>query len=47
MPGGETLQGFHPDIVPESTIEMHEVLSQAQKDKQLGSDSHPAFTYRG
>ena len=47
VPGGETLQGFHPDIVPESTIEMHEVLPQAQKDKQLGSDTHPAFTYRG
>ncbi|MBB5188724.1 anaerobic selenocysteine-containing dehydrogenase [Zhongshania antarctica] len=45
--GGETLQGFHPDVVPESTIEMHEVLSEAQKAKQLGSDTHPAFTYRG
>jgi len=47
VPGGETLQGFNPDIVPESTIEMHEVLSDEQKAKQLGSDSHPAFTYRG
>lgn len=47
VPGGETLQGFHPNIVPESTIEMHELLSQEQKDKQLGSKTHPAFTYRG
>lgn len=45
--GGETLQGFNPDIVPESTIEMHEVLPEEQKNKQLGSDTHPAFTYRG
>jgi anaerobic selenocysteine-containing dehydrogenase len=45
--GGETLQGFNPDIVSESTIEMHEVLSEEQKAKQLGSDTHPAFTYRG
>lgn len=45
--GGETLQGFNPMIVPESDIEMHEVLSESQKAKQLGSDSHPAFTYRG
>ncbi len=47
VPGGELLQGFNPDVVPESTIEMHEVLPEAQKAKQLGSDTHPAFTYRG
>lgn len=47
VPGGEALQGFHPSIVPESDIEMHEVLSEAQKAKQLGADRHPAFTYRG
>ncbi|MEM8490079.1 MAG: molybdopterin-dependent oxidoreductase [Pseudomonadota bacterium] len=47
IPGGEALQGFHPDIIPESSIEMHEALSQEQKAKQLGSDTHPAFTYRG
>ena len=47
VPGGETLQGFNPDIVNESTIEMHEVLSDEQKAKQLGSQEHPAFTYRG
>lgn len=45
--GGETLQGFNPDIIPESTIEMHEALPEAQKLKQLGSEKHPAFTYRG
>ncbi|MEM6484610.1 MAG: molybdopterin-dependent oxidoreductase [Pseudomonadota bacterium] len=47
IPGGEALQGFHPDIIPESSIEMHEVLPPEQKAKQLGSDTHPAFTYRG
>ena len=47
VPGGELLQGFHPDIIPESEIEMHHVLSEAQKMKQLGNQDHPAFTYRG
>lgn len=47
IPGGETLHGFHPDIVPESDIEMHEELSLQQQDKQLGNDTHPLFTYRG
>jgi anaerobic selenocysteine-containing dehydrogenase len=47
VPGGESLQGFNPDIVPESTIEAHEVLPEAQKAKQLGATTHPAFTYRG
>ncbi|SEQ38170.1 Anaerobic selenocysteine-containing dehydrogenase [Solimonas aquatica] len=47
VPGGEALMGFHPDIVPESAVEMHEVLPEAQKAKQLGADQHPVFTYRG
>ncbi len=47
VPGGEALQGFNPDVVSESEIEAHEVLPEAQKAKQLGSDTHPAFTYRG
>src|SRR4029077_7600086 len=45
--GGETLQGFNPMIVPESEIEAHHVLADGQKAKQLGSDTHPVFTYRG
>lgn len=47
VPGGEMLQGFNPDIINESAIEMHHVLPDEQKAKQLGSDKHPAFTYRG
>jgi anaerobic selenocysteine-containing dehydrogenase len=47
VPGGEILHGLHPTIVSESELELHEVLSDRQKAKQLGSDSHPAFTYRG
>ena len=47
VPGGETLQGFPSGIINESEIEMHHVLSDEQKAKQLGSDQHPAFTYRG
>lgn len=47
VPGGEALMGFHPKIVSESEIEMHEALPESQKAKQLGSDQHPVFTYRG
>ena len=47
VPGGELLQGFNPDVIPESEIEMHQILPQAQKLKQLGNQDHPAFTYRG
>lgn len=46
VPGGELLHGFHPDIVSESELEMHEALPAAQQAKQLGADAHPAFTYR-
>jgi len=46
VPGGEGLQGFNPKVINESAIEMHHVLSDEQKAKQLGSDQHPAFTYR-
>ena len=45
--GGETLQGVNPDITPEWEVEAHPVLSESQKLKQLGSDEHPVFTYRG
>ena len=47
IPGGETLQGFPVDVINESEIESHHVLSDEQKAKQLGSDKYPAFTYRG
>lgn len=46
-PGGDLFMSFHPDLVSESEIESHHVLPQSQKDKQLGSDKHPVFTYRG
>ncbi len=45
--GGERLHGFNPDVVSESELELHELLPQGQKDKQLGADEHPVFTYRG
>ena len=47
VPGGEVLMGFNPSVVQDSQIELHEVLPQEQKEKQLGSDTHPAFSYRG
>ncbi|MEM9035767.1 MAG: molybdopterin-dependent oxidoreductase [Actinomycetota bacterium] len=46
VPGGEILAGFNPDFVSESVLGMHEALSQEQRDKQLGADKHPAYTYR-
>lgn len=46
VPGGELLHGFHPQIINESELELHEVLPQSQKDKQLGAEEHPAFTYK-
>ena len=47
VPGGELLHGFHPDIIHESELELHDALPEAQRAKQLGADKHPAFTYRG
>ncbi|MDJ0847809.1 MAG: molybdopterin-dependent oxidoreductase [Myxococcota bacterium] len=47
VPGGEVLHGFNPAVVSESELELHSALSQEQRDKQLGGDTHPAFTYRG
>lgn len=44
--GGETLGGFNPDIIPESELALHDVLSDEQKAKQLGYEKHPAYTYR-
>ncbi|MEM7019376.1 MAG: molybdopterin dinucleotide binding domain-containing protein, partial [Pseudomonadota bacterium] len=44
--GGETFGGFNPNYIPESKLGMHEQLSQEQRNKQLGSDLHPAYTYR-
>ena len=46
-PGGDVFFEFHPDVVNESTLEAHEVLSDEQKAKQLGAKDHPVFTYRG
>ncbi len=45
IPGGEVMHGFHPDIITESELERHDILSDEQKGKQLGADKHPVFTY--
>ncbi|MGY4177678.1 anaerobic selenocysteine-containing dehydrogenase [Bradyrhizobium sp. USDA 4518] len=47
VPGGEILHGYHPTVINDSELELHEVLSERQKMKQLGADTFPAFTYRG
>ena len=44
--GGETLGGFNESYIPESEIALHEELSLEQKEKQLGYDDHPVYTYR-
>lgn len=44
--GGETLGGFSQAYIPESEIALHERLPMEQKEKQLGYEDHPAFTYR-
>lgn len=45
-PGGEIMFGFNPDYRSETEMGFHEAISQEQKDKQLGSDQTPAFTYK-
>ena len=44
--GGETLGGFNPDYISESELALHERLPLEQKQKQLGYDQYPVFTYR-
>ncbi|MEM7218662.1 MAG: molybdopterin-dependent oxidoreductase [Pseudomonadota bacterium] len=44
--GGETLGGFNPNYISESELGLHERLPLEQKEKQLGFDDYPAFTYR-
>ena len=46
VPGGELMGGFNPNYISESQLAMHEMLAPQQKAKQLGADTHPAYTYR-
>jgi anaerobic selenocysteine-containing dehydrogenase len=45
--GGDTFVGFNPAVRSDSEIEAHEVLPEEQKQKQLGVDHTPVYTYRG
>ncbi|WP_445776123.1 molybdopterin-containing oxidoreductase family protein [Shewanella sp.] len=45
-PGGEMLMGSHSEVIPESQLELTELLPEAQKKKQLGYDKHPVFTFK-
>lgn len=45
--GGDTFVGFSPAVRSDSEIEMHHILPDEQKAKQLGSQEFPVFTYRG
>lgn len=47
VPGGDVFHPFNADVIPETDLELHDALSEEQKAKQLGSDKHPVFTYRG
>lgn len=46
VPGGETMQGFNPDIISESELEMHHLLKDEKKVRQLGAGKHPVFTHK-
>lgn len=45
--GGEMFVGFNPNMLSDTEVEMHHMLSPEQQAKQLGSAEHPVFTYRG
>ena len=45
--GGDRFIGFNPSVRSTSEIERHDLLSEKQKSKQLGSQEFPVFTYRG
>jgi len=47
VPGGDVFTGHMPGMLSECDLELHDALPEAQKAKQLGTDTHPAFTYRG
>lgn len=45
--GGEPFVGFNPGVRSDTELELHHLLSDEQKAKQLGADEFPVFTYRG
>ena len=44
--GGEPLGGFNQGYISESEIALHEELPLEHKQKQLGFEDHPVYTYR-
>jgi anaerobic selenocysteine-containing dehydrogenase len=44
--GGEALTGLHPGWRTEAELQLHDRLSPEQRAKQLGYNTHPAYTYR-
>ncbi|UDY35147.1 molybdopterin-containing oxidoreductase family protein [Dermatobacter hominis] len=44
--GGEQLLAPHPGWVPEAELQLHDAITPEQRAKQLGYDTHPAYTYR-
>ena len=46
VPGGEMIMGSHSDLIPESRLELTELLPEEQRQKQLGYDKHPVFTFK-
>ena len=45
--GGELFVGFNPGVRSDTELELHDQLPDTQKDKQLGAEQFPVFTYRG
>ncbi|MEM9514899.1 MAG: molybdopterin-dependent oxidoreductase [Actinomycetota bacterium] len=44
--GGDSLEGLNPGWRTEAELQLHDEISPEQRAKQLGYDTHPAFTYR-
>ena len=45
--GGDKLDGFTPNIVSTTELELHERLPEEKKALQLGAETHPVYTYAG
>lgn len=46
VPGGDVFHGPIPQLMPEEDIELHDLLPEEQRQKQLGAEEHPIYTHR-
>jgi anaerobic selenocysteine-containing dehydrogenase len=45
-PGGDLLNAPSPGWITEAELQLHDAISPAQRAKQFGYHTHPAYTYR-